>query len=325
MSHNCLIVGSVAFDHVFIVQPTIREEIPLEGGKIKNLNMTFVVSSDTQIIYGGTGSNIAYSYTLLNPNKGFLFSAVGNDFIDSMGKQLISMGMTDKTVIFNMDTARSLQISDDIKEQIIIWQPNAFKHMGDIELQDTLSDAEIQSCDFAIFSPGTPKSTLRHMQNFTGVNNNAMIFFDPGQMVNHYDLATFEKCLNYSNVLILNNVELLKVKSAFGLVPSTIIEKYNVEYIIVTKGVDGSSIISKAEIKEIRAFGVKGDLNVTIETTGAGDSYRGGMLAALSKGHDLEYACKIGSLIAAHSVLYNGAQLHKLTWDEAKEQVQMLD
>ncbi|MHA2170938.1 MAG: PfkB family carbohydrate kinase [Candidatus Kariarchaeaceae archaeon] len=317
MHQNTLVVGSIGFDIVFSIEPTFRQEIPLVDGKIENVNMTFVASSN-QTVHGGTGSNIAYSHVLLTRGGVVIFSAVGkNDFDSTMGRKLVQMGVTDKTVKYEKEeTARSYQISDSRFEQMIIWQPNAYRHIGEIDLNETIDANLLTSCKNAIFSPGTPESTLRHLQNYREVNVEGNAIFDPGQMVNHYDRETFVQCCELANVLIVNETEMLKVQSAFNLSVDSV-NKLDTT-VIITKGPAGAVIVQKGITLEIPAFTPPRQV---IETTGAGDAFRGGLLAALQLGENLEYGCKVGSIMGAEAVGYPGPQEHKLTWDDVKKRI----
>jgi adenosine kinase len=310
-----LVVGSIAFDLIFSIEPTFKQEIPLVEGKIDNVNMTFVAAKDTQVVYGGTGSNIAYSHALLSKNNVLLFSAVGEDFQDTLGKKLIDMGVIDRTVVYPSETARSYQISDSNFEQMIIWQPNAYSHIGEIDLNESIDDKSILECNNAIFSPGTPQSTLRHILNYRKVNTEGNVIFDPGQMVNHYDKETFTKCCKLSNIIIVNEVELLKVQTAFNITETELIDQYNLT-IIVTKGGKGSDIKTKDQEITVMPFEITRDFK---EATGAGDAFRGGLLAALSRGKDLTYACKVGSVLGSLSVQEISPQVHQTTWDQVKK------
>ena len=50
LRNEALVFGSIAFDYVMPVFPTLREEIPLKDGKIESLNIALVSNSLT-ILY----------------------------------------------------------------------------------------------------------------------------------------------------------------------------------------------------------------------------------------------------------------------------------
>ncbi|MCH8906966.1 MAG: hypothetical protein IH840_07740 [Candidatus Heimdallarchaeota archaeon] len=322
MEKSSLVVGSIGFDHIISIIPSFKQELPLDNGELNKVNMTFVSSTDTKIIYGGTGSNIAYSHALINSNV-LLFSAVGNDFKSTMGRELATMGVDDRTVVFDRDTARSLQITDSAGEQMIVWQPNAYEHIGELSLNETISSTEIEHCDQAIFSPGTPQSTIKHLKNYRVANDNGIAYFDPGQMVNHYSKEIFEECCKLSNVILANEVEMSKIEKAFGFsIPDL---QHNLDLdVIITLGDAGSKILTANEVIHVISYTEGIDDSITLEGTGAGDAYRGALLGARNHGLDLVEAAKVGSVIGGLCVRHPGGQLHKINWEHAKELAQKL-
>jgi sugar/nucleoside kinase (ribokinase family) len=50
-----------------------------------------------------------------------------------------------------------------------------------------------------------------------------------------------------------------------------------------------------------------------VETTGAGDGYRAGLIAKLLDGKTLKESCEFGARIAARSVAFRGAQTYHLS------------
>ncbi len=306
MNVKTLSVGSIAFDLIFNINPSFKQELPIINGKLEKVNMTFV-GSEPEIIYGGTASNIAYSHALLNKNI-ILFSAVGTDFKTTMGKRLKDMGVDDRTVVFQSETARSHQITDPNGDQMIIWLPNAYSHIEETSLLQTISAEELKQCSWAIFSPGTPISTLKHMAEYKNNNPDGKIIFDPGQMINFYSKSQFEDALNMANGFIVNDVEIKKIETSFSILENTLIRDYFLDFIIITLGDKGCYIITKDDKKDIP---LTSSVSV-VETTGAGDAFRGGLLASIQNGYSIVQACKIANYVASKSVEHKGAQLHTL-------------
>lgn len=76
---------------------------------------------------------------------------------------------------------------------------------------------------------------------------------------------------------------------------------------VVKIGRRGSLIRKGSETYHINPYKVE-----AVDTTGAGDSYAGAFLYALSEGHDLETAGRLASYISAHVVKQVGARLEKI-------------
>jgi len=87
--------------------------------------------------------------------------------------------------------------------------------------------------------------------------------------------------------------------------------------LIVTKGSEGVSIIQDGMEINIPAFKID-----VVDTTGAGDSFNGGLAVALSRGMSLKEACEYGSAVAALSITKLGAQTGMPTSDEVEHFIQ---
>lgn len=72
----------------------------------------------------------------------------------------------------------------------------------------------------------------------------------------------------------------------------------------VTRGAEGSVIVTADEVVEIPAEPVQ---NV-VDTTGAGDLYAAGVLYGLTQGYELEVAGRLGSICAAEVISHYGAR-----------------
>ena len=77
---------------------------------------------------------------------------------------------------------------------------------------------------------------------------------------------------------------------------------------ILTQGEQGSKIISKENIIDIKSF----NYGKCIDTTGAGDSYAGGFLHAYTKNKSLEECGNLGSKCSGYIVTQLGARSEDL-------------
>jgi adenosine kinase len=79
-----------------------------------------------------------------------------------------------------------------------------------------------------------------------------------------------------------------------------------VEAIIVTRGGEGSEIITKEKIHSIPTAPVK----AVVDPTGCGDAYRAGLLYGLMNGMDWETTGRIAALMGAIKIEQAGTQNH---------------
>jgi len=77
-----------------------------------------------------------------------------------------------------------------------------------------------------------------------------------------------------------------------------------IELAAVTRGAEGSVIVTADQVVEIAAEPVQ---NV-VDTTGAGDLYAAGVLYGLTQGFELEVAGRLGSICAAEVISHYGAR-----------------
>lgn len=306
-NNRILVVGSVAFDVLFEVTSPIMDQVNVKEGKAGKQSMMFTSKNKVEVC-GGTAGNIAYGLGLLG-TKPLLFSAVGKDFKLKYGKLLSSLGV-DLTMRVDEDTYTAVYygMTDPKKDQVGIWQPNAYGDIESISLRDVLNHREIESISFAIFAPGTPKSTLRHMKELRAQNENAILIFDPGQsLAALYTNDSFQNALNLSNMLIGNDIEIKYAKKYFGFS----LEKYTNEgkICIETRGKEGSIIHRKEGITRVPSF----KPTKIVDPTGAGDAYRAGLLFGLQSGFTLPESCLIASRVASRAIEFRGGQEYKIT------------
>ncbi|MBN2015432.1 hypothetical protein JW766_01230 [Candidatus Dojkabacteria bacterium] len=308
MKRNILIVGTIAFDILFPIQGDMRKEIPLKRGKIRSVNMTFLARK-SQYYYGGTAGNMAYGLSLLGKNP-IIFSVAGIDFKDNYQQYLEDKGIICKPIIGPKlsESAKAYIISDDLHQQIQVFQANYYgERSDDVSLFETLSKAELGGIKIAIFSALTNTATLNTIREFRRLNKKATVILDIGVNIPRFSKVELEECISLSNIFISNEIELWELNRLHKLSTKDLLS-LGIEYVIETKGEKGSSIYSVN--KRVDIEGVKP--REVIETTGAGDAYRAGLIAGLIEGKDIKESCKIGARLAAKSVEEYGGQGYKI-------------
>jgi adenosine kinase len=309
MRKNSLIVGSIAYDVIFSINGDIRKELFVEEGKIGKVNMMFTANRK-QKYFGGTAGNIAYGLGLLDQNP-YVFSVVGKDFKQDYQQHLEKLGVNLK-LIEKEDgyTATFYGISDEEFQQIGIWQPDVFgEFIEDVSLEDSLSQEDFEDIQVAIFSPGTGPSTRNHMLELRKKNaDKVKIIFDPSQSLSiSYDKMLLKECLSLTDIMIGNQTEIQQLKSLFSFDFQDIFE-LGVSYIIETLGEEGSNIYGKSSTKKIQTC----KPNRVIETTGAGDAFRAGLIYGLVNDFDIYQSAQIGSYMGAKSVEEMAGQMYTI-------------
>ena len=309
---KALCIGSVAFDIVMGVFPPLREEIPLDNGKISSLNLALVSPNSPEYRRGGTGGNIAFGIGYLGASA-VLFSSVGHDFTTDYVNNLSNVESS--ALVYNEEfTAHCYMITDPNKEQIIIWQPNAAAHMEEISVEESFTKEQMQDIVVAIYSPGTALSTLKHMQEVKKLNPDIINIFDPGQMVNTYTPEQFVKALKIADIIILNDAEVLKARTR-GMFKESLHEDFPQLMLIETRGADGAHYYLQ-DGSEYHV-GIAPDSKM-VDPTGAGDSFRSGLIYAFLQGKSWVEAGRYGAAIASACISTIGGQNYGESYTKEK-------
>lgn len=286
--------GSIAFDLIFGVGDDFRDAIHVVDGEIREFNPVYV-AGDKKVARGGTAGNISF-WLGQEGVESCMLSAWGADFEEKgYAGALRDLGVE----LFGPSgefTATSYQISDPIQQQLIIWQPNSYPLHEKVRLKEYFSEEKLSEFEYAIFAPGTPLSITQYMEDFVAANESAMKFFDPGQMVQFFSEDEFARCCELADVIIGNASEFVFFEK-FGM-PDALIK-------IRTLGENGADLI----MSDVLHLDIS-PTDKVVETTGAGDAFRAGVIAELlENGGELnEKSIRRGLDVSARAVAYPSAQ-----------------
>lgn len=112
-----------------------------------------------------------------------------------------------------------------------------------------------------------------------------------------FDAAAVSAMLPYLDLLVLNAVEANQLEAATGKK----IEDLNIPDVIVTLGAGGACWVHNAELRDFPAFKV-----TPVDTTGAGDTFTGYLVAGLDRGLDMPDAISQAMRAGALMVMRKG-------------------
>ena len=214
-------------------------------------------------------------------------------------------------------------MSDELGQQIGVYQPNAYEKIDTLPLSQTITQRDFDSIGVAIFSAGTGKSIYRHMKETREkCGKGITIIFDPGQVISiFYDKALLEKTLALADIFIGNEVECKQLQTILGYSHDKLLSK-GLSAVIETRGEKGSVLYESGSrtssydrnyLTGLRKLQIPAIMpRKMVETTGAGDAYRAGMIAKLLEGKTLKESCEFGAKVAARSVAFRGAQTYRV-------------
>lgn len=288
--------------------------------KSKNSNILVVGSVVKDIVhlpngikkkfFGGTGANIAYGLGILKIES-TLFSVAGKDFNPVFSNHLKKYGINLKVYVNKKAKTAVFSVIEGIKgkKNKEIWQPNVYAEIENIKLSSLVSETDFPKIKIAIFSPGTPVSTINHLKEFNEKKKKGSIaIFDPGQMTAYYSPKQFKECCDLSDILILNELEF---KQSNEKLDEKLLKIFKNKILIQTLGHLGSVIYQNGKIVLIRAVKPKEVVNVV----GAGDAYRAGLIYGIYKKMTLEKSCELGARMASKNVEFLGCQKYSFKLD----------
>jgi adenosine kinase len=258
--------------------------------------------------FGGTAGNIAYALTLMG-EKPIISAAIGHDYhryLDWLTKNGIP---TENIKIIEDEFTACAYITTDLADnQITGFNPGAMKYSSSMDF-DKLNPADT----IVIVSPGN----LEDMVNYPRACKARGIdyIFDPGQSLPVLDADDLVDAIDGCRILISNDYELDLIMSKTGLKKDDLLKRARV--IIVTLGEQGSRVsttVGEISIPVVKPKKVE-------DPTGAGDSYRGGLISGLVRGMDIEQCARIGSVCASFAVECYGTQDYTFSPEEFKERL----
>lgn len=258
---------------------------------------------------GGAPANFAYHVSQFGLN-GIAVSAVGND---NFGDELLSR-LSDKlkyciekvgfpTGTVNVTLDKNGIPSYEIKEDV------AWDHIPFTPALKKIAENTKAFC-FGSLAQRTPESRETILKFINCMNReNTFVIFDINLRQNFYTKEILENSFKLCNILKINDEELEIVSKMFGMDSLSVrkkclllMEKYNLRYLILTCGTDGSHIFFDGKESFLPTPKVK-----LADTVGAGDSFSGAFIASVIKGKRPEEAHRTAVDVAAFVCTRAGA------------------
>jgi adenosine kinase len=302
---NVIVSGSLAYDRIMDFPGYFSDHILPE--KIHVLNVCLQVNG-MQEKFGGTAGNIAYALTLMG-EKPAISATIGRDYhryFEWLEKNKISTEHI--KIIEDEFTASAYITTDQADNQITGFNPGAMKYSSALDFKKLQPKKTL-----VIVSPGN----LEDMVNYPRACKARGIdyVFDPGQSLPMLDAKDLVQAIDGCRVLISNDYEMDLIMSKTGLNKKALLRR--AKAIIVTLGERGSQVFSSDGEIDIPAVKPR-----TVEDpTGAGDSYRGGLISGLIRGKDIQQCARMASACASFAVECYGTQEYKFSPEEFNQRL----
>lgn len=290
-----IVTGSLAYDYIMGFPGSFSDHILPE--QTHNINVSFIVNQYAKR-RGGTAGNVSYSLGLLQtPHT--LFSYAGKDF-DEYKKGLHAIGVKTNHVLIDHEdfTATGFAMAD--KKQNQIW---GF-YYGAAAKNTTLNLKKVaKKDDYVLIGPQGAEGSLSLIRQCVELEIPYM--FDPGFILTQVNNKDLLFGLKHAETIIGNEYEMKVMNERVGSFDE--IEKHST--VITTLGGKGATIDFKKKRYKIKPV----KLEKPVVTTGAGDAWRGGYLAGITRGFDQQVSGQMGAVAASFAVEHFGTQDHAFT------------
>lgn len=290
-----IITGTVAYDYIMDFPGSYSDHILPD--QIHKINLSFIVKNFAKR-RGGTAGNVSYSLNLLK-TKHILFTYAGKDFDEYANDFKIRNIDTSKVKIDpNTYTSTGFAMTDKNDNQIWGFFYGATDNISKLQINKIAKRGDV-----VLIGPSGTKGSVSLINQC--IKNKIDYIFDPGFILTEIDDKELLNGVRYSMIVIGNDYEIELISRRLKE-----FEKIKSKKIIIkTLGAKGTEVLENGKSFFIPAAKVR----KSIDPTGAGDAFRSGLIAGLSREFDLVTSAKMGSIAAAYAVEKYGTQEHDYT------------
>lgn len=294
-----------------LVKPVTRDTIEKETSRVEFVKMSS----------GGDAFNVSINLAKLGISSGII-GKIGND---GFGKFLMDTAVTNKV------NTKGIAITEDYgtSTSIVMIHPDgerSFAYYGGATDQLAEEDIDFQILDSSKFLSVGSAFGLPELDgaSLAGVMKRAResgckTVLDVAFCPDENSLNILKPALEYTDIFIPSYSEAkgLTGKKSVGEIAGDLLA-YGVQTVVIKMGKDGCYIQTQNEKFAVPAFSVD-----VVDTTGAGDSFVAGFLAAYTKGWQLHECGRFANAAGALSVQSVGATTGMKSFEEVQAFMEM--
>lgn len=300
---NVVVTGSIAFDYIMSFPGRFREH--LLPDQLDNISLSFLVDSMKKQ-RGGCAANIAYNLALLG-ERPLLMATAGQDF-GEYRKWLDQHGVDTSAVREYPDEfTSSFFVSTDLDQsQIASFYIGAMGRAGELSFKQLAVRPDI-----VIISPNDPAAMTQYVRECKALG--LRYIYDPSQQIVRLSDDDLREGIDGSAITITNDYEFEMLRNRLHLDEAGFLDC--AQALIITRGADGSTILTREQRFEVPAV-------VTprpIDPTGVGDAYRAGLIRGLALDLPWDTIGRVAALAATYVLENHGPQNHQYTREEFRQ------
>jgi sugar/nucleoside kinase (ribokinase family) len=288
MNQHILLLGGIIIDQYLLVN-----EFPQRGED------TFIRDSFHRV--GGCAVNVAVTLKNLGLTP-HVVSVIG---IDEQGKEineyLLNQGLSLEAIQVNpaQKTGYCISLVENSGERTFLTYKGceAEFYSGIISEELLKKTSFLFVTGYYLLDTDVASSVIQFIQKVKSLGVN--ILFDPGSLVSKIDQNILLSMIKLADIITPNDGELKKIESLFQIKEvnkSDWFFEKGVRWLIEKKGSQGVNLWEKGRDKSIfiPAYQV-----TSVDTSGAGDSFAGGLIYGILQGYDVEKSIRLASACGA--------------------------
>lgn len=302
MTQRVLISGSVAYDTIMVFEGRFQDHILPD--RVHMLNVSFLAPRMKRE-FGGCAANIAYTLAGLG-GAPVVLGTVGRDADDYL-QRLRALGV-DTTQMLKLDehfTAQAFITTDLADNQISAFHPGAMSDGHLVHAVDALP------ARMGIVAPNGKQAMVTHARAFRDAG--LPFIFDPGQGLPMFDGDELRALITSATAVTVNDYEAGMLAERTGWSEEEIARR--VQALVVTLGAEGAQVWVDGERNTVAPCPAR----QTIDPTGCGDAFRGGLLYGLAQDWSWLDAARLGSVMGALKIEHAGAQNHPIDREDVAQ------
>lgn len=259
-------------------------------------------------ILGGAPANFAYHASQFGFDS-YVVSAVGNDML---GAEIIA-NLEEKGLAYLIEEIDyqtgtvQVSLSKEGIPQYEICENVAWDNIPFTKQIEELAKNTQTVCFGTLAQRNSvSRDTIRKFLNAMPDDN--LKIFDINLRLDFYSKEIIEESLSIANILKINDEEITKVAHLYGWkgdeqeICRRILKDYNLDILILTKGIEGSFIFTSYQTSYKPTPKIR-----VADTVGAGDSFTAAFVAAYLHGECVEDAHQLAVEVSAYVCLQHGA------------------
>lgn len=301
MTGTIVVIGSINVDLVGFL-----ERVPVAGETI--------TGTDFRTFPGGKGANQAVGAARLGQSVRFIGRVGADHFGSAMIENLVANGVDTSLIrrLEGLPTGTALILVEASGENRIVVIPGA---NGVISPADIEAERQaIAEADYVLLQLEIPPETVCRAVAIASEEKTPVIL-DPAPARTLPD-----EVLRRVSVITPNRSELgiltgraSEPRGEEVAAAAMELVRRGVNTVVVKLGAEGVLIVDGHSVRPVPGFRVE-----VVDTTGAGDAFNAGLAAALSRGLDIEAACRFANAVGAMAVRSAGAQSSLPTWSDVE-------